>query len=89
MSSSSGFGRPGGGCPLATSRTIAMISCTVSPRMSDKIAVIASAVAFLQFLAMIATVFVMRRTAQRQLRAYVHIEDVVTSEMNSVYDPNK
>jgi hypothetical protein len=39
--------------------------------LSDKIAVIASAVAFLQFLALIATVFVMRRTGQRQLRAYI------------------
>jgi hypothetical protein len=56
--------------------------------LSDKIAVIASAVAFLQFLALIATVFVMRRTAQRQLRAYAHIDDVVMSEMNSVNDPN-
>jgi hypothetical protein len=42
--------------------------------LSDKIAVIASAVAFLQFLALIATVFVMRRTAQRQLRAYICVE---------------
>jgi hypothetical protein len=39
--------------------------------LSDKIAVIASVVAFLQFLALIATVYVMRRTAQRQLRAYI------------------
>ena len=42
--------------------------------LSDKIAVIASAVAFLQFLALIATIFVMRRTAQRQLRAYIAVE---------------
>jgi hypothetical protein len=41
--------------------------------LSDKIAVIASVVAFLQFLALIATVAVMRRTAQRQLRAYVGV----------------
>lgn len=39
--------------------------------LSDKIAVIASVVAFLQFLALMATVYVMRRTAQRQLRAYI------------------
>jgi hypothetical protein len=39
--------------------------------LSDKIAVIASVVAFLQFLALISTVYVMRRTAQRQLRAYI------------------
>jgi hypothetical protein len=39
--------------------------------LSDKIAVIASVVAFLQFLALIATVYVMRRTGQRQLRAYI------------------
>jgi hypothetical protein len=44
--------------------------------LSDKIAVIASVVAFLQFIALIATVFVMRRTAQRQLRAYVMIKSV-------------
>lgn len=39
--------------------------------LSDKIAVIASVVAFLQFIALMATVRVMRRTAQRQLRAYI------------------
>src|SRR6185437_1628821 len=39
--------------------------------VGDKIAVIASVVAFLQFLALIATVFVMRGTARRQLRAYI------------------
>jgi len=42
--------------------------------LSDKIAVIASVVAFLQFLALIATVFVMRRTAERQLRAYIMVD---------------
>src|ERR1035437_1228624 len=41
--------------------------------LSDKIAVIASLVAFLQFLALIATVLVVRRTGQRQLRAYVGV----------------
>jgi hypothetical protein len=39
--------------------------------LSDKIAVIASVVALLQFFALFATVFVMVRTARRQLRAYV------------------
>jgi hypothetical protein len=29
-----------------------------------------------------------RKSSERQLRAYVHIEDVVMSEMNSGYDPN-
>jgi hypothetical protein len=44
--------------------------------LSDKIAVIASVVAFLQFIALIATVFVMRRTAKRQLRAYIGIAGI-------------
>jgi hypothetical protein len=39
--------------------------------LSDKIAVIASVVAFLQFIALVATVGVMRRTGKRQLRAYI------------------
>ena len=39
--------------------------------LSDKIAAIASLVAFLQFLALIAVVQVMRRTGQRQVRAYI------------------
>ena len=39
--------------------------------LSDKIAVIASVVAFLQFLALVATVWVMLRTGRHQLRAYV------------------
>jgi hypothetical protein len=39
--------------------------------LSDKIAVIASVVAFLQFLALMATVHIMRRTGKRQLRAYI------------------
>jgi hypothetical protein len=42
--------------------------------LSDKIAVIASVVAFLQFLALIATVRVMRQTARSQLRAYVMVD---------------
>jgi hypothetical protein len=39
--------------------------------LSDRIAVIAIVVGFLQFLALVATMFVMMRTAKRQLRAYV------------------
>jgi hypothetical protein len=39
--------------------------------LSDKIAVIASLIAFLQFLALIAIVHVVRRTGQRQVRAYI------------------
>jgi hypothetical protein len=39
--------------------------------LSDKIAAIASAVAFLQFLALIATIWVMIENGRRQLRAYV------------------
>jgi hypothetical protein len=39
--------------------------------LSDRIAVIASLAAFLQFLALIAIVLVMRRTGQRQVRAYI------------------
>src|SRR5260370_40088018 len=40
---------------------------------SDKIAVIASVVGFLQFLALMATYQIMRRNTQRQLRAYVGV----------------
>ena len=39
--------------------------------LSDKIAAVASIVAFLQFIALIATWWLMARTARRQLRAYV------------------
>ena len=39
--------------------------------LSDKLAVIASTVAFLQFSALMATFEVMRRTARKQLQAYV------------------
>lgn len=39
--------------------------------LSDKIAVIASIVALLQFFALVATIFAMMRTAKRQLRAYI------------------
>jgi hypothetical protein len=30
-----------------------------------------------------------KQPAERQLRAYIHVQDVVMSEMNSGYDPNK
>jgi hypothetical protein len=39
--------------------------------LSDKIAVIASIVALLQFFALVGTIFVLTSTARRQLRAYV------------------
>jgi hypothetical protein len=39
--------------------------------LSDKIAAIASVVAFLQFTALIATFWIMVRNGRRQLRAYV------------------
>jgi hypothetical protein len=42
--------------------------------LSDKIAVIASIVGFLQFLALFATVWVMVRNGRRQLRAYLSIK---------------
>jgi len=42
--------------------------------LSDKIAGIASAVAFLQFIALILTVSVMRWAARRQLRAYIFLD---------------
>jgi len=41
--------------------------------LSEKIAVIASIVALLQFFALVGTIFVLMRTAKRQLRAYVFI----------------
>jgi len=44
--------------------------------LSDKIAAVASAVAFFQFLALVATIWVMRTSTQRQLRAYVGITDI-------------
>jgi hypothetical protein len=57
--------------------------------LSDKIAVIASVVAFLQFLALVATVYVMRRTAQRQLRAYVFVDGgsftLMTTDEGNLY----
>lgn len=41
--------------------------------LSDKIAVIAAVVGFGQFVALFGTAYVMRASAQRQLRAYVHV----------------
>jgi hypothetical protein len=43
--------------------------------LADKIAVIASIVAFLQFLVLVATWGVMVRHGRRQLRAYVFVDD--------------
>ncbi|MGJ4973054.1 MULTISPECIES: hypothetical protein [unclassified Bradyrhizobium] len=40
--------------------------------LSDKIAAVASLVAFLQFCALIATIFYTVRNGRRQLRAYIH-----------------
>jgi uncharacterized membrane protein len=42
--------------------------------LSDKIAVVASVVAFLQFLALIATIWVMIDNGRRQLRAYISMD---------------
>ncbi|MGE0605020.1 MAG: hypothetical protein AB7O46_14670 [Xanthobacteraceae bacterium] len=42
--------------------------------LSDKIAIIASGVAFLQFIGIVLTVLVMMRNGRRELRAYVFIE---------------
>jgi hypothetical protein len=42
--------------------------------LSDKIAIIASLAAFLQFVALVATFMIMRATARRQLRAYIMIQ---------------
>lgn len=48
-----------------------MLSALLAASLSDKIAAAAFIVGFLQFVALMLTVGVMRRTAQRQLRAYV------------------
>jgi len=42
--------------------------------LSDRIAAIASIAAFLQFIALVATVWIMVRNGRRQLRAYVFLE---------------
>jgi hypothetical protein len=54
--------------------------------LSDKIAGIASVAAFLQFLALIATVWIMVRNGRRQLRAYVFPEDISLAD-GSMLDP--
>jgi hypothetical protein len=51
--------------------------------LSDKIAIIAIAVGFLQFLALFATVWVMVRNGRRQLRAYVFISKAEISDIMS------
>jgi hypothetical protein len=53
--------------------------------VSDKIAAIASLVAFLQFLVLLAVVLVMFRTSRRQLRAYVSMDE---GSVRLVDDPN-
>jgi hypothetical protein len=55
--------------------------------LSDKIAVIASIVAFLQFAALVGTVWVMVVNGRRQLRAYVAIENIGIFEGNMVSPP--
>jgi hypothetical protein len=45
--------------------------------IGDKIAVIAAVVGFGQFVALFLTAYVMRASAQRQLRAYVHVSSPV------------
>jgi hypothetical protein len=52
--------------------------------LSDKIAVIASIVAFLQFVALVWTVMVMILNGRRQLRAYVAVDTVGIFEGNMV-----
>jgi hypothetical protein len=46
--------------------------------LADRIAGIASVAAFLQFLALIATIFIMVRNGRRQLRAYLPVEPGTT-----------
>jgi hypothetical protein len=53
--------------------------------LSDKIAAIASLVAFFQFLALLAAVLVVFRTSRRRLRAYVSMEG---GSIRLVDDPN-
>jgi len=53
--------------------------------LSDKIAAIASLVAFFQLLALLAVVLVMSRSSRRQLRAYVSLE---SGSARLVDDPN-
>jgi hypothetical protein len=60
---------------------------TNSWSLSDKIAVIASIVAFLQFLALVVTIFVISRIGRRQLRAYVLPENSGILEGNMLNPP--
>jgi hypothetical protein len=53
--------------------------------LGDKIALIAAGAGFLQFLALIATVLVTQGSGQRQLRAYVHLDNAWFEET----DPTK
>jgi len=57
--------------------------------LADKIAVIASVVAFLQFLALVATVWVMVRNGRRQIRAYVFVDhgsfELMTTDKNRLF----
>jgi len=55
--------------------------------LSDKIAVIASFVAFLQFVALVCTVLVMILNGRRQLRAYVAPETIGVFEGNMMSPP--
>src|SRR6266849_7806907 len=60
---------------------------TNSWSLSDKIAVIASIVAFLQFVALVCTIVVISRIGQRQLRAYVLPENSGILEGNMLIPP--
>jgi hypothetical protein len=57
-----------------TSHTAAPKKPNQSWSLSDKIALIASSFAFLQFLTLVATIWIMMQNGQRQLRAYVVVE---------------
>jgi hypothetical protein len=72
--------------PSAFSQIPSASNANASWGLSDKIAVIASIVAFLQFAALVSTVFVMIRYGRRQLRAYVFPENVGISE-GTMLDP--
>ena len=55
--------------------------------LSDKIAVIASIVALLQFFALVGTVFVLMSTARRQLRAYVLVSSAQIHDFGIEHPP--
>jgi hypothetical protein len=55
--------------------------------LSDKIAVIASIVALLQFFALVGTLFVLMSTARRQLRAYVLISSAQIHDFGIEHPP--